>query len=145
MSVEFFLDTNILVYTFEPDDNAKRTCARELVENALHSNTGVISYQVVQEFLNVSMRKFAVPMSADAARDYLKVVLEPLCTVFPSFALYERAIALHERWRFSFYDSLIIASAIEAECSVLYSEDMQDQQKVESLTIVNPFIIGAAG
>ena len=145
MSVEFFLDTNILVYTFEPGNSDKRRRACELVEKALYTDAGVISYQVVQEFLNVATRRFAVPMNADAARDYLKVVLEPLCAVFPSIALYERTITLRERWRFSFYDSLIIGSALEAECSVLYSEDLQDQQKVESLTIVNPFIIGTAG
>ena len=80
------------------------------------------------------MRKFAVPMSAGAARNYLKVVLEPLRTVFPSFALYERAITLQERWRFSFHDLLIIGSAIETECSVLYSEDLHDRQKMESLS-----------
>lgn len=145
MSAEFFLDTNILVHTFDPDHSDKRSRARELVENALQSNAGVISYQVVQEFLNVSTQKFAVPMTLDAARDYLNVVLEPLCAVFPSIALYERAITLQERWRYGFCDSLIIGSALEAECSVLYSEDLHDQQKVESLTIINPFIAGGSG
>ena len=102
MSVEFFLDTNILVYTFEPENSDKRRRACELVEKALYTDAGVISYQVVQEFLNVATRRFAVPMNADAARDYLKVVLEPLCAVFPSIALYELTITLRERWRFSF-------------------------------------------
>jgi predicted nucleic acid-binding protein len=139
MSVEFFLDTNILVYTFDPKNTDKRERARSLVETALQSNVGVISYQVVQEFLNVSTRKFAMPMAPDAARDYLNIVLEPLCAVFPSIALYQRAIGLSERWRYGFYDSLIIGSALEAECSILYSEDLQDRQKIESLTIVNPF------
>ena len=145
MSAEFFLDTNIFVYTFDPVHSDKRTRARELVESAMLCNAGVISYQVVQEFLNVSTRKFAVPMTPDALREYLKVVLEPLCTVFPSIALYERAISLHERWRYGFYDALIIGSALEAKCSLLYSEDMQDQQKIETLTIINPFKTGDSG
>ena len=59
--------------------------------------------------------------------------------MFPSFALYERAISLQERWRFTFYDSLIIAAALEASCEVLYTEDLQDGQEIESLTIVDPF------
>ena len=139
MSVEFFLDTNILVYTFDSKHNDKRERARSLVEDALQRNAGVISYQVVQEFLNLATRKFALPMTPDAARDYLKVVLEPLCVVFPSIALYQRAIDLNERWRYDFYDSLIIGSALEAGCSILYSEDLQNQQKIESLTVVDPF------
>ncbi len=144
MSAEFFLDTNILVYTFDCEHADKRTRARELVETALESNAGVISYQVVQEFLNVATRRFAIPMTPDAARDYLSVVLEPLCAVFPSMALYERAISLHERWGYGYYDALIIGSALEAKCSVLYSEDLHDRQHVESLTIVNPFSPDAA-
>ncbi|MGI9336760.1 MAG: PIN domain-containing protein [Gammaproteobacteria bacterium] len=142
MSAEFFLDTNILVYTFDPHRAEKRTRARELVESALQNDAGVITYQVVQEFLNVCTRKFAVPMTPDDVRDYLKIVLEPLCMVFPSMALYERAIALHERWRYGFHDSLTIGSALEAPCSLLYSEDLHDRQKVESLTIVHPFVAG---
>lgn len=90
----------------------------------------------------MATRRFSVPMPPDAALDYLKVVLEPLCAVFPSIALYERAIRLHERWRYGFYDSLIIGSALEAECPMLYSEDLHDGQKVEFLTIVNPFLPG---
>lgn len=140
MSVEFFLDTNILVYTFDSKHIDKRSRSRELVEGALQNNTGVISFQVVQEFLNVATRRFPVPMPPDAALDYLSFVLEPLCAVFPSIALYERAIALHERWRYGFYDSLIIGSALEAGSRVLYSEDLHDGQKLESLTIVNPFL-----
>ena len=63
----------------------------------------------------------------------------PLCLVFPSISLYETAVSLHRRWRFSFYDSLIVAAALVSKCNVLYSEDFQDGQEIESLTIVNPF------
>ncbi len=139
MSAEFFLDTNILVYTFAHEQADKQRRARELVETALRSSLGVISYQVVQEFLNVATRKFSTPMTSEAAREYLGLVLEPLCAVFPSIALNQRAIDLSERWRYGFYDSLIIGSALEANCSVLYSEDLHDQQKIESLTIMDPF------
>ena len=145
MSAEFFLDTNILVYTFDLDDPEKRNRARDLVETGLSSNKGAISYQVVQEFLNVAIRKFQTPMTSEVANEYLHLVLEPLCTVFPSISLYERALSLAERWRYGFYDSLIIASALEAECSILYSEDLHAGQKLESLTILNPFNTSTVG
>ncbi len=135
MSVEFFLDTNILVYTFDPTDHAKQTRALSLVENALEHQTGVISYQVVQELLNVATRKFAHPLTPQQARRYLETVLEPLCSVYASVPLYRKAIDVQERWRHGFYDSLIIASALQAGCHTLYSEDLHDGQAIESCGI----------
>jgi predicted nucleic acid-binding protein len=139
MPAEFFLDTNVLIYTFDRSDPAKRDRSRSLVERALETGDGVVSYQVVQEFLNVALHKFDRPLAPDEAVRYLRDVLDPLCTVFSSLALYEHAISLQRRWRFSFYDSLIVAGALEAGCKTLYSEDLQDGQEVESLRITNPF------
>lgn len=139
MSAEFFLDTNILVYTFDAARPAKQAKARELVENALEHQTGVISYQVVQEMLNVATRKFARPLGPQKAQRYLTEVLEPLCAVFASIDLYGKALALQERWRYSLYDCLIIASALQAGCRTLYSEDLQHGQSIETLTIIDPF------
>jgi predicted nucleic acid-binding protein len=98
-----------------------------------------VSSQVVQEFLNVALRKFERPLSDEQALRYLREVLDPLCSVFPGIALHETALSLHRRWRFSFYDALIVAAALDSKCKVLYSEDFQDGQEIESLTIVNPF------
>ena len=139
MPAEFFLDTNVFVYTFDRRAIAKRDRARALVERALETGDGVVSYQVVQEFLNVALHRFERPLAADEALRYLRDVLDPLCSVFSSLGLYEHAISLQRRWRFSFYDSLIVAAALEAGCSTLYSEDLQDGQQVESVTIANPF------
>ena len=139
MPAEFFLDTNVLVYTFDRQEPDKQARSRRLVERALGTGDGVVSSQVVQEFLNVALRKFERPLSEDQALRYLREVLDPLCLVFPSTSLYETAVTLCRRWRFSFYDSLIVAAALESKCNVLYSEDFQDGQEVESLTIVNPF------
>jgi predicted nucleic acid-binding protein len=140
MSAEFFLDTNILVYSFDAADRAKQEKARSLVESALEHRKGVISYQVVQELLNVATRKFTQPFSPQQAQRYVDTVLEPLCGVFASLPLYRKAIGLQERWRYAFYDSLIIASALESGSPTLYSEDLQHGQAIESLTIVNPFV-----
>lgn len=140
MSAEFFLDTNVLVYTFDRQELEKKKRATELVERALASGRGVLSTQVVQEFLHVALQKFEKRLSFDEATQYLRVVLDPLCDVFPSLALYERALSVQDRWRFAFYDSLIVAAALEAGCEVLFSEDLQHAQRVEALTIVNPFV-----
>lgn len=139
MPAEFFLDTNVFVYTFDRQEPDKQARARRLVERALGTGDGVVSSQVVQEFLNVALQKFERPLSEEQALRYLREVLDPLCIVFPSISLYETAVSLRRRWRFSFYDSLIVAAALESKCNVLYSEDFQDGQEIESLTIVNPF------
>ncbi len=140
MKGKYFIDTTILIYTFDAANPDKRATARKMVEEALSSGNGVISYQVVQEFLNVATRKFAVPMKHDDAKVYLKRVLEPLCDVYASADLYEHALDISQRWQYSFYDSLVIAGALQADCVRLYSEDLQHAQKIHQLEIVNPFV-----
>jgi predicted nucleic acid-binding protein len=139
MSGKFFIDTNILVYSFDTASKEKCAIARGILEDALAGCNGVISYQVVQEFVNVATRKFATPLRHDDAKVYLKRVLEPLCDVYATIELYEHALDISQRWQYSFYDSLIIASALQAGCSRLYTEDLQHGQKIQRLEIVNPF------
>ena len=64
----------------------------------------------------------------------------PLWQVNPTVALYRSAVSLQSRYRFSFYDSLIVAAALEAGCTRLYSEDLQHDQQIQQLTILNPFL-----
>lgn len=139
MSVKYFLDTNILIYTFDKSDPKKQSIATELVEEALKNYSGMISTQVVQEFLNVATRKFASRLSPGQAKEYLRLVLYRLCTVSPSIELYNMALAIAEDSQHSFYDSLIVAAAIQAGCKILYSEDMQDDHQIKGLKIKNPF------
>jgi predicted nucleic acid-binding protein len=89
--------------------------------------------------LNVVTRKLPTPMTAEDAGRFLEQVLGPLWKIYPSLALYRRALGVQARYRYSFYDSLIIAAALDAGCSRLYSEDLQDGQRIEELTIENPF------
>lgn len=140
MSDKYFIDTNIFVYTFNQDEPEESRIANELIESALVERNGCISYQVIQEFINVSTRKFEVPLSVRDCRKYLNIVLSPLCEIFASFDLYHRALEIMERWQYSFYDSLILGAAIQADCKILYSENFQHNQKIQSLTIINPFI-----
>jgi predicted nucleic acid-binding protein len=139
MSGRYFLDTNILAYCFDASAPDKRTRSNELVRDGLERRSAVISYQVVQEFINVALRRFTPRMTVDEVRDYAASVLRPLLAVNSSMALTVRALEIAERYRFSWYDSLLVAAALEAGCEILYSEDLQHQQRIETLQIVNPF------
>ena len=139
MSDKYFLDTNIFVHIFDSVNPKKQKRANDLIKTALRNNTGCISFQVIQEFINVATRKFAVPLSIRDCEKYLSAILSPLCEVFVSIELYSRSLDLMERWQFSFYDSLIVAAALQADCSILYSEDLQHEQSIENLTVHNPF------
>ena len=135
----WFLDTNVFVYTFDETAPGKRRRARELVAGALESTDAAISFQVLQEFLNVATRKFERPLSADDAGRYLDHVLAPLCRVFPSVDLYHRGLEVAKRWQLSFYDALIVAAAQHAGCEVLLTEDLQDGLEIGELRVTNPF------
>jgi len=139
MNGKYFLDTNIIVYAFDSSNPAKQMKANELLVNALEYNKGCISFQVIQEFLNVATKKFIVPMSATDCETTLTVMLAPLCEVFTSIDLLRRALFIKERWQFSFYDALIVAAAIQAECKILYSEDLQANMQIYDVIVKNPF------
>jgi predicted nucleic acid-binding protein len=139
MSGRFFLDTNIFVYTFDSTAPAKATRAIALVKRAIETRTGVVSYQVVQEFFNVALRKFENPMTAAEADQYLAATFRPLLAVHSSPALFSEALRLASKFQLAWFDSLIVAAAIEAECDALYSEDLQHGQRLESVTVTNPF------
>src|SRR3974390_2170058 len=110
----FFLDTNIFVYTLDGGSQEKNDRARELVRKAIDSRKGVVSYQVVQEFFNVAFRKFKVPMRAEEAEQFLATVFRPLLAVQSSIALYHEAILVFRSHKLSWYDSLIVASALKS-------------------------------
>ena len=139
MSADYFLDTNIFVYTFDSSAPDKQRKARALVHAALQEGRGVVSTQVMQEFLNVATRKFQHPLSPADGKLYLHTVLAPLCEVIVDADLLGQALDLQASERFSFYDSLIVAAAIQAHCRILYTEDMQAGRKIGTLAIRNPF------
>jgi len=140
MSAKYFIDSNIFVYSFDQRQPAKKQRSMELIQQALESGLGIISTQVIQEFLNVATQKFAVPMAIDDAQAYLNLVLNPLCQVYPDLMLYESCLEIQAETKYTFYDSLIIAAAAQAGCELLYSEDLQDGQQVRNVKIVNPYI-----
>jgi predicted nucleic acid-binding protein len=129
---ETFFDTNVLLYLLS-EDAAKADRAEELIANG-----GVISVQVLNEFAVVASRK--VGMSWGEIRDML-LPIRAICqieAVTPE--THDRGIAIAERHGFSFYDAIIVASALGAGCKTLYSEDLQHGQVIaRQLRIRNPF------
>jgi predicted nucleic acid-binding protein len=139
MSDKFFLDTNILFYSFEQSSERKGEVAGRLLQQALITGKGMISYQVVQEFFNVARRRSQAPMRLDEAEHYLSTVLVPLCKIHSSPALFHKALQVIDRFHVQWYDALIVAGALQAGCGILYSEDFQNGQKFDHLEIRNPF------
>ncbi len=133
MNDSFFIDTNILVYCYTEDETAKKQIALEIVN---HSDA-FISTQVLTELANTLQRKFKLDW---------RIVENVITEVGSGFNVYvnkpgtiEQACRIAAKYHYSYYDSLIIAAELSANCKTLYSEDMQGGQVVEnSLTIVNP-------
>ncbi|MGC2618520.1 MAG: PIN domain-containing protein [Acidobacteriaceae bacterium] len=140
MSDRVFLDTNIFVYSFDQSAPRKAAAAQELIREALASHKGVVSYQVIQEFFSVALRRFSPPMQTSDAEQYLGTVFRPLLAVHASAALYAEALRMQSRGGLSWYDSLIVSAAAQAECDVLLTEDLQDGRSFGSLRISNPFL-----
>ncbi len=139
MKDRFFIDTNIIVCIFDRQNGDKQKKAREILKQALDTMNGAISFQVIQEFCNVALKKFETPLLTSDCRTFINKFLFPVCEIFPGLEIYNKAIDIKEITNYGFYDSLIIASAIESKCSILYSEDLNSNEKVMNMQIVNPF------
>jgi predicted nucleic acid-binding protein len=135
-----FLDTNIFVYTFDLEAPKKAKQAENLIAEALASGAGMISYQVAQEFVAVARKPFRTPMSFEQIERYWLTTLRPLLVVHSSPGLIIRALDLARRDQLSWYDSLIVAAALQGDCEVLYSEDMRHGRRFGDLVIQNPFL-----
>jgi len=126
-----FFDTNVLLYLLS-DDQEKAERAETLL-----AGRGTISVQVLNEFTSVASRKRRMEISE--IRE-MTATFRALCQVEPiTLETHDLGLAVGERYGFSVYDALIVASAQIAKCELLYSEDLQHGQKIENLTILNPF------
>ena len=140
MNVENFIDTNLFIYQIEGLDDHKSAVADRIIREGIETGNACISFQVIQECLNTVLRKADVPLPANIARTFLENVLAPLFRVPATMDLYHRGLDIQARYRYGFYDSLIIAAALLAGCTRLYTEDLQNGQRIENLTIENPFL-----
>jgi predicted nucleic acid-binding protein len=137
MSVRSFIDTNILVYADVGDEPAKQETALTLLATHLRAGTGVISTQVLQEFVNVALRKLALPVELIRARLALYNRFE---LVVASASAVNAALDLHVLHRVSFWDALIVHSARESGCVNLLTEDMSNGSVISGVRVVNPFV-----
>jgi predicted nucleic acid-binding protein len=137
MSGRSFFDANILIYTDDVRYPDKRETALQLIEALGKRRLGVISIQVLQEYFNAATRKLAV--APTLARR--KVVLYGRMQVMrPGVADVLAAIDIHDRYSISFWDAMIVRSALASRCVRIYTEDLQHGQIIDGCEIVNPFL-----
>jgi predicted nucleic acid-binding protein len=136
MSARSFFDTNVILYADDKSSPTKQRRALELITEYRRAATGVVSLQVLQEYFVAATRKLQV--DARIARRKVELLAE-FDVATPDLTDILAAIDLHLLHGFSFWDALILRSAKQAGCSVLFSEDLQAQREVDGVRIVNPF------
>ena len=134
-----FFDTNVLIYVFDKTSKQKAKLATELIDSATAEGRGVLSLQVIQEFMNIMRRGQKPLMSVAQCRLFLGVLTERFELVRPSPDLLTRGLYVHESFQISWNDSLIVAAAQSGGCEVLYSEDLSHGQTYGSVRVLNPF------
>mgnify|MGYP003391764733 FL=1 len=134
MKDKIFIDTNILLYAYSTEKNKQ-----ELAQNIINTNNNIyISKQVINETINILIKKFKLNI-----KDIINVVKE----LEKEFIILDfdiqtqlNALKLKQNYNLQFYDALIVSTALENSCTILYSEDMQDKLVIEKkLKIINPF------
>ena len=136
MSGRAFIDTNVLVYLYSNSEKEKQTIAKNII---LESDIELlISTQVLGEFTNILYRKYNY--SIDAIKEAITDFKENFSIITITIEIVEESLDLMARYKYSYWDSLIIAAAIKSNCSILYSKDCQHNQVLEKkLKIINPF------
>jgi predicted nucleic acid-binding protein len=132
----YFVDTNVLLYTYDKSDALKRAKAEAWLASLWGNWNGALSWQVLQEFYFNALRKFEVP--ANAARDLVKLMSQwnpPEVTL----GMLERAWYWNDHANVSFWDAMIIAAAERTRCRFLLSEDFQTGREFGAITVLNPF------
>jgi predicted nucleic acid-binding protein len=134
-----FFDTNILVYQFVTDSPNKSAIAKRLYLDSVRENNAIVSVQVLQEFFVTVSKKLEVAQPSHEAERAVRDFSRLLKVVETDVSLVLGAMATFHRYRISFWDALIVQAALRAGAEILYTEDLQDGQVFESLTVRNPF------
>jgi len=140
MKDDVFFDTNVIVYLFDKSEDRKHKIAKTLFQEGLRKYNVFISVQVINEFIVIASQKIKKPLSLNKVKKRVELLSNTLNVRPLEFATCMSAIEVKNKYHHSFWDSLVIASALESECKVLYTEDLQDGLMInEKLTIKNPF------
>ena len=134
----FFVDTNILVYARDNSEPEKQPLAREWLEHLWKTQQGRISMQVLQEYYQVVTRRLQPGLKRSIAHEDIRDLMA-WSPVAIDRQMLEHAWAAEERFRLSWWDALIVGAARQAGCRYLLSEDLQNGQDLDGLTIVDPF------
>jgi predicted nucleic acid-binding protein len=135
MRDKYFLDTNILIYAFSEDEPQKQEIALSIIDNV--PGDTLISNQVINEICNVFLKKFK--LSSNKIENVILELDSVLDVVNFDVSTQIKALKLKEKYQFQYFDALIVATALENKCKILYSEDMQHELIVENrLQIINP-------
>ena len=136
MSGRAFFDTNIFIYLYAENEREKQTVCKEAINKA---DECITSTQILNEISNVLMKKWQMPVDSIKTihRDIIQISDE---VVYIKEDTIDKAVDLHYKYGFSYYDCLMLSSALESNCQTIFTEDMSDGQVIENtLTIVNPF------
>jgi predicted nucleic acid-binding protein len=140
MNAKLFLDTNIIVHAFGQSFPEKARIAQRLVADGAADKQAIISYQVVQEFINVALRGFRLTIPKADLESFVLTALFPMMAISSSPSLVVEGLRLQGANQLAWYDSLIVAAALQGGCKVLYTEDMQHGRRFGDLVIQNPFL-----
>jgi predicted nucleic acid-binding protein len=142
MKSDCFIDTNIWVYAFleAEKDSGKQATAIRFLQGIVLANRIIVSAQVINEFHWILSRKYKIP--EELIREKVENGLVKLADIVPlEYSDYQFSFHIRRTWGLSFWDSLIVASALQNECSTLYSEDLSHGIMIEkTLQVVNPFL-----
>ena len=138
MNANVFVDTNVFLYSI--DDNPAVADKRELARKILQSENWSWSVQVAGEFfVNATSPKRSFRLAADLASALVETWLTfPTAEITPDIV--REAITLHQQYQISYWDSAILATAKRLGCRTVYSEDLNDQQEYNGVTVINPFV-----
>ena len=138
MPENVFIDSNIFIYAYTGDNEQKHSVARDLLRYNVLNNEIILSVQILNEFYSV-MARYKYPHNG--IKSFLNEIIEQVKVMPLELGTIKRCLFIKGKYGYSWWDSLVLASALENDCVILYSEDLQSNQVIENrLTIVNPFI-----
>jgi predicted nucleic acid-binding protein len=137
-----FVDTNLLIYSIDPQEKERRRVAADLLKSLANTGSLVLSPQSLNEcYRALTERRGLVPRNT--AKAYV-VYLQSFCTAPYDFDATQRAWRIQDRHGFSWWDCVLLASALLTGCGLFFSEDMQHEHEIDGMTILNPFKVDPA-
>ena len=144
MTDRVFVDTNILVYAHDADGGKKYSLAKDLVSQLWETRTGILSTQVLQEFIVAVTRKVPHPIPIAQARRTVRSYCAWELVVNDSKTILQ-ATEIQEAHQLSFWDALIVSAAFAGNAAVIATEDLNDGQRIEGILVRYPFATQAVG